>query len=194
MCDGTETESTEMGTDASTTPNQPPAAAPAAAATPTPPPIPAPPAQTTGPTFTQADVDRIVSRELAQQARNKFGDYDDLKAKAGTSQTLETRIADLEKSSSASEQRALRAEIAAEFGISTKKGANNTPSDAELFLTGTDENTLRAQAARLSEQAAERRRKGNVAPREGGAAVTSNLSPQDQAKRDWLRSLQGDAD
>lgn len=128
---------------------------------------PKPGEQPAGKTFTQADVDRIVQDRLAQQAKNKFGDYDALKTKAGESASLEDRLADLEARAQKAEQDALRATIAAAHGISTKKGDKGEPSDADLFLTGTDEATLTAQAQRLAGRAAEQKKHGNVAPKEG---------------------------
>ena len=118
-------------------------------------------------TFTQADVDRIVQDRLAQQAKNKFGDYDELKTKAGESKTLEQRIADMEARAQQAEKDALRARVAAAHGISTKKGDKGEPSDADLFLTGTDEATLTAQAERLAGRVAEQKKHGNFAPKEG---------------------------
>lgn len=128
---------------------------------------PKPGEQPAGKTFTQADVDRIVQDRLAQQAKNKFGDYDALKTKAGESASLEERLAGLETRAQKAEQDALRATVAAAHGISTKKGDKGEPSDADLFLTGTDEATLKAQAERLAGRAAEQKKHGNVAPKEG---------------------------
>jgi len=117
--------------------------------------------------FTQADVDRIVQERLDRQAKNQFGDYEVLKAKAGESQTLEQRLAGLETRAQEAEQSALRATIAAAHGISTAKGANGEPSPAELLLTGTDEATLTAQAKALSGLQVEQKKQGNFAPKEG---------------------------
>lgn len=127
-----------------------------------------------GQTFTQADVERIVRERLAQQAKNKFGDYDELKTKAGNALTLEQRIADMEKESAAAKATALRASVAAEFGISTKKGPKGEPSDADLFLTGADESTLTAQAQRLAARVEDRKKQGNFAPKEGNAPSASD--------------------
>lgn len=138
-------------------------------------------------TFTQADVDRIVQDRLAQQAKNKFGDYEALKTEAGKSKTLEERVAEMESRASKAEQDALRATVAAAHGISTKKGANGEPSDADLFLTGTDEATLTAQAERLAGRAAEQKKHGNFAPNEG----KSTNAPKADPKLEWLRSVNG---
>ena len=138
-------------------------------------------------TFTQADVDRIVRERLAQQAKNKFGDYDELKTKAGDAQTLEQRVADMEARTAAAESAALRASVAAEFGISTKKGPKGEPSDADLFLTGTDESTLTAQAQRLAAREEDRKKQGNFAPKEG--TTPSGGSGSEDSLRDFTKKL-----
>lgn len=143
--------------------------------------------------FTQADVDKIVRERLAQQAKNRFGDYDELKSKAEGAKTLEQQFSDLKNELDSTKAQALRARVAADHGISTKKGPNGEPSDADLFLTGSDEATLEAQAKRLAEREADRKSKGNVARKEG-RAVTTTISPKDAAKREWLASLRGDDD
>lgn len=139
-----------------------------------------------GPGFTQADVDRIVRERLAQQAKNKFGDYDELRTKAGESQTLEQRIAEMETRTQTAEAEARRARVAAEFGISTKKGPNGEPSDADLFLTGTDDSTLTAQAQRLAGREEDRKKQGNFAPKEG---QSPNPSGGSDDLRDFTKKL-----
>lgn len=140
--------------------------------------------------FTQADVERIVRDRLAQQAKNKFGDYDDLKTKAGGADTLEQRVAEMEARATKAEQEALRSRIAAEFNVSTKKGPKGEPSDADLFLTGTDESTLTAQAQRLAVREEGRKKQGNFAPKEGATPTGSTNTDE----RDFVRSLFGRAD
>uniref|UniRef100_UPI003F496ED8 hypothetical protein n=1 Tax=Arthrobacter silvisoli TaxID=2291022 RepID=UPI003F496ED8 len=142
-------------------------------------------------TFTQADVDRIVRERLVQQAKNKFGDYDELKSKAGESTSLEQRVADMEARASAAETAALRATVAAEYGISTKKGPKGEPSDADLFLTGNDEATLTAQAQRLADREADRKKQGNFAPKEGS---TTSTGKDDGESREFVRNLFGTTD
>lgn len=136
--------------------------------------------------FTQADVNRIVQRELAQQAKNKFGDYEDLKKQAAGAQTLEEQLATLRTDLEASNVAGMRARIAAEFGISTKKGSNGEPSDADLFLTGTDEASLTAQAERLGERVTEPKKKPNVARKEGATQTTGKA---DDDRREFVREL-----
>ena len=125
-------------------------------------------------TFSQSEVDQLIKQRLAQQARNKFGDYNELKEKAGKSQTLEERMAAMEKSSQDAELKALRAEIAGEHGLSKE--------DRDLLLTGTDEDTLRQQAKRLSDNSANSRKRGPSAPKEGNT-TKPNASEEREAAR-----------
>lgn len=134
-------------------------------------------------TFTQADLDRIVRDRLAQQAKNKFGDYDTLKAKAEGAQTVEQKLADLEQKHASAEARALRSEIAAAHGIGKE--------DRDLFLTGSDEATLTAQAERLAARDADRKKNGNVARREGATTTTGKGNADE---REWVRNLFASAD
>jgi len=137
-------------------------------------------------TFSQAEVERIVKDRLAQQAKNKFGDYDDLKSKAGDALTLEQRIAEMETRTATAEAAALRASVAAEFGISTKKGPKGEPSDADLFLTGADRDILTAQAQRLAGREEDRKKQGNFAPKEG---TTTTTGKDDEDLRGFARKL-----
>lgn len=134
-------------------------------------------------TFTQADVDKIVKERLTQQARNKYGDYDELRAKAAGAQTLEQQVADLAAKYGAAEARALRSDIAARHGISAE--------DRDLFLTGTDESTLEAQAKRLADRVNEQKANGNRAPKEGRTTTTGN---GDEDMRTAVRGLFGRSD
>ena len=133
--------------------------------------------------FTQAEVNKIVKERLTQQARNNYGDYDELKAKAEGAKTLEDQVADLAAKYSAAEARALRSDIAARFGISAE--------DRDLFLTGTDESTLEAQAKRLADRENERKKDGNRAPKEGRTTTTGNA---DEDMRVAVRGLFGRSD
>lgn len=134
-------------------------------------------------TFTQAELDQIITDRLAQQAKNKFGDYAELKAKAEGAKTVEQKLAELETKHAEAEARALRSNIATKHGISAE--------DRDLFLTGSDEAALEAQAKRLAERVADQKKGGNRAPKEG-RTVTTTISPKDAAKREWLQSLSGD--
>lgn len=128
-------------------------------------------------TFTQADVDRIV-RERVQRERAKYADYDDLKVQASQGKTSEERIAALEKDLSDSRLDSRRSKFQAKYGISDE--------DAALFLTGTDDQTLEAQAKRLADRESQRKKQGNHVPQEG-----SNPKPGPDEMRDFTRKLFG---
>lgn len=134
--------------------------------------------------FTQEDVDRIVADRLKRE-RDKitaqYADYDDLKAKAEGAKTAEDRIAELESKYQAAETARLRSDVAAAHGISAE--------DRDLFLTGTDKDTLTKQAERLAGKASERKKNSNLAPREG-----TNPQPADDEMRDFTRKLFGRQD
>lgn len=138
--------------------------------------------QEQGKSYSQEDVNRIVSARLKEQAEKKFGDYNDLKTKAEGAKTVEQKLAELESKHAEAEARALRSDIAARHGISAE--------DRDLFLTGSDEAALEAQAKRLAERVADQKKTGNVARKEGKPVVTT-ISPKDAAKREWLQSLNG---
>lgn len=138
-------------------------------------------AQPETPALTQEDVDKIVAKVRAEERRKaseRFKDYDDLKVKAGEKQTLEERIAEMEQQTQQAVATALRSDIAAEFGISKE--------DRDLFLTASDEDTLRAQAKRLSDRDAERKKNMHV-PKEGNVTTTTG----DASQRAFLRQLTG---
>lgn len=134
-------------------------------------------------TFTQADVDKIVRDRLAQQAKNKFANYDEYKKAADGAKTVEQKLAELEAKHAEAEARALRSDIATKHGISAE--------DRDLFLTGSDEATLTAQAKRLAERIADQKKNGNRAPKEGTNTNSGNI---DSDARTFARNLFGGAD
>ena len=127
-------------------------------------------------TFTQADVDRIVG-ERVQRERAKFADYDDLKAKAEGAKTVEQQLAEMRAENAKMQRDNLAARIAAKHGI--------PPEDADLFLTGSDEATLTAQAERLAAREGEMRKQGNYVPNEGRTTNTTG----DAEVREFTRNL-----
>lgn len=139
-------------------------------ADPTPEPQSDPPAQT----FTQADVDRIV-RDRVQRERTKFADYDELKEKAGSATTLEERVAEIERTAKASEERAMRAEVANAKGL--------TPTQAKR-LVGSTREELEADAAELLADLGAQKKNANVSPREG-----TNPQSGSDPMREFTRGL-----
>lgn len=133
-------------------------------------------------TFDQAEVDRIVEARLAREreaTRAKYADYDDLKAKAAGAKTAEERIAELAKEVESTKREALRRRVQATHSISDE--------DADLFLTGTDEETLTSQAKRLAARDADRKAAGNRAPFQGRTPTKGADDPM----RDFTRGLFG---
>jgi hypothetical protein len=99
-------------------------------------------------TFTQADVDRIVADRLKRE-REKFADYDQLKAKAAEAdssksdlQKLADRVTAAEKRAADAEAKQLRAEVAQTKGLSAAQAKR---------LTGTSREELEADADELLE-------------------------------------------
>jgi hypothetical protein len=109
-------------------------------------------------TFTQAELDAKISERLKRE-RAKFADYDDLKAKAKGSQTAEQQLAELQQQLAETQRETLKRRVQASFGISD--------DDADLFLTGTDEETLKRQAKRLKDRDEELAKNGGRVPGEG---------------------------
>lgn len=125
-------------------------------------------------TFSQADVDRIVK----DRVKKLEGEISSLRAQAESAKTVEEQVADLQAKLADTEIRALRSNVATTFGVSAE--------DRDLFLTGTDEVTLTAQAKRLSERVTEQKQKGNVARKEGGSVTAGG---GDDQMRDTVRQL-----
>jgi hypothetical protein len=132
--------------------------------------------------ITQADIDRIVKERIAR-VEAKYADYNNLKAAADGAKTVEQKLADLEKKHADAEARALRSDIAAKYGLSA--------DDRDLFLTGSDEASLEAQAKRLAERVADQKKQGNRAPKEGRTTTTGT---GDEDMRVAVRGLFGRSD
>lgn len=134
-------------------------------------------------TFTQADIDRIVG-EAKRAERSKFADYNDLKTKAEGVKSVEQQLLEIQAQNKALARDALASKIAAKHKISSE--------DADLFLTGADEDTLNAQAERLAahlkattkEETSSSRRPGAIhAPLEGRNPKGSGASEERNAVR-----------
>jgi uncharacterized protein (DUF3084 family) len=124
------------------------------------------------PITSQEQLNQAIGARLERE-RAKFGDYDDLRAKAAKLDEIEqANKTELEKAQEAANAataerdqaraEALRLKVAVKHGIAAE--------DAELFLTGQDEQTLEAQAARLASRVADRKKNGAVVPGEGSGA------------------------
>ena len=149
----------------------------------------------------QDDFDKAIQARIARE-RAKFADYDQLKSAAAKladieeaqkteSQKLldritaaEKKVADAEQRAKDAETKSLRSDIATKFGISAE--------DRDLFLTGNDEATITAQAKRLADREVDRKKQGNVAPKEG--ATKNNGDGSDRELREFARNLFANTD
>lgn len=142
------------------------------------------------PITTQSDLDALIASRLERE-RAKYADYKDLKAKASRLDEIEAaNKSELEKATdlaaAAEKERddaraeALRLRVAVEHSISIE--------DADLFLTGRDEETLRAQAGRLVAREAERKKSGGYVPKEGASTEPPALN-SNQLEADLKRAL-----
>lgn len=135
------------------------------------------------------DTITMTSQQLAERlARAKPADYDDLKAKAARLDELEeANKSEIQKAqddaaaakaaAEKAQAEALRWKVAAKHGISDE--------DADLFLTGTDEQTLTKQAERLVEKVGSKPK--NVVPKEGTTPPPAGADPM----REFTRGLFG---
>lgn len=125
-----------------------------------------------------AEVEKIAAKiksEERRKASEKFADYDELRAKAGTATTLEERVAEIEKAASAAARRAEVAEVANAKGL--------TPNQAKRLVGATREE-LEADADELIKDIGAQKQKNNVSPREG-----NNPKATDDPMRDFARGL-----
>ncbi len=140
------------------------------------------------PITSQDDLNRVLDERLKRE-RAKYADYKDVKAKAGRLDEIEEankseiqkandRLAATERERDEARVEGLRFKVAAAHQISG--------DDAELFLTGTDEETLTKQAKRLTDREVDRKKQGNHVPREG-----STPTSVDTDERQFARELFG---
>ncbi|GAA1891794.1 hypothetical protein [Williamsia serinedens] len=140
-------------------------------------------------TFTQAEVDQLIGKtrtEVRNQVSSKYADYDQLKAAAEGKKTSDDRIAELEKQYAQSQANSLRLRVAGDWGVPTKRGENGEASDADLFLTATDEDTLVAQAKRYNDLMEQQKQNQPHVSREG-----TNPRPQPNSTQEFLSALTG---
>lgn len=142
------------------------------------------------PITSQEDFDKAIAARIERAKRSalsEVGDVDELRAKAAkwdeaeqANQSEAERLqAELDAAKAAADQAtrdALRLRVAAKHGVSDE--------DADLFLTGSDEETLTRQAQRLAEAVDQRTSNGNVVPGEG-----TTKTPPDDPERKFVRDL-----
>lgn len=147
------------------------------------------------PITSQEELNAALKPRLDRE-RAKFKDYGEIKAKAAKLDEIEqANLSELEKANAriaasdaerdTAKAEALRLRTAVTHGISIE--------DADLFLTGTDEETLTAQAVRLAARAAEqanadaeRKKKNPIVPKEGTSTIGTTTEEED---REFARSF-----
>ncbi|GAA2394273.1 hypothetical protein [Gordonia cholesterolivorans] len=142
-----------------------------------------------GKTYTDEEISRLIGKarnEERRKASEKYSDYETLKAAAEEKKTAEDRLADLEKQYAQSQANSLRLRVAGDWNVPTKRGEDGEPSDADLFLTGTDEETLIAQAKRYSDLMEQRKTNQPYVSREG-----ANPRPKPSSTQEFLSTLTG---
>lgn len=152
------------------------------------------------PITTPAEMDAFIKDRVARaerKATEKFADYPQLKAKAEMLDQIEqANLSELDKANGerdtfkserdSAKQEAMRVRKAVQYGLSLEV--------ADEFLTGTDEETLDAQAKRLSDLMAEkanaeadRKKKNPFVPKEGTSTKTGTTTEEDD--REFARSF-----
>lgn len=150
------------------------------------------------PITSQEELNEAIKGRLDRE-RAKFKDYAALKVKAAKLDEIEqANLSELEKANariaaSDSERDTAKAEVlrlrtAVTHGISIE--------DADLFLTGTDEETLTAQAQRLAARAveqanadADRKKKNPIVPKEGTSTQLGTTTEEED--REFARNFFG---
>lgn len=138
-------------------------------------------------TFTQEDVDRIIAdrlkRENLKELKAAATELAELKrSNQSDTEKLNARLASLEAETNAAKADAMRLRIAARFKVSDE--------DADLFLTGADEDTLTAQAKRLAQRADDAKKRGGVVPGEGTTNHTNGTDPIREFTRGLFQQAQ----
>lgn len=150
-----------------------------------------PPAQQGDKTFTQADIDRVVTERLARE-RQRFADYDDLKNKASKfDEYQQSQMSDLEKANEAikakdtalAEAQTRLAEMEVQSVRSAAATAAGLPAELHQFITATDPDEAKKQAETLASKLTP------ATPQPG--AIPQGARPGAQAQPDmnqWLRA------
>lgn len=123
------------------------------------------------PIKTQEDLDKVIGARLARE-REKFADYDDLKAAASKLADAEARLSQIDAQAARDK---IRNEVAQEVGV---------PAD---LLRGSTKDELAAHASALAE-ALKARPSVPVIPTQG---ATPSVSEADSARRAFAQELFG---
>ena len=123
------------------------------------------------PITTQEDLDKVIGARLARE-RDKYADYDDLKAAASKLADAEARLAQIDAQAALDK---IRNDVAQEAGV---------PAD---LLRGSNKDELTAHASALAE-ALKARPSVPVIPTQG---ATPSVSDADSARRAFAQELFG---
>jgi hypothetical protein len=142
------------------------------------------------PITSQEELNAALKPRLERE-RSKFADYKDLKAKADKFDELDAASkSELEKANDrATAAEAEAATIPAKVAEALRGhlvSLGVVDKDDEVLLTASDPDALLAQVKRLSDRAADRKKNGNVVPKEGSTPTTA---PDDE--RAAVRELFG---
>lgn len=152
----------------------------------TPPPAQEPPKQTWEELFKDQDPAKVKealdnSRKWEQRAKENKTAADQLaaieEANKTEAQKAADRLAAAEKAAADATREALKFKIAAKFQIGDE--------DADLFLTGSDEDSMTKQAQRLMAREADRKKAGNYVPSEGSRVP----NPSEDSEAQFARNL-----
>ena len=127
-------------------------------------------------TFTQAEFDKKLGARLHEE-REKYADYDDLKAKAEAHDTLAAEHEAMKAELDAAKEAGLRQRIATEHGVPVE------------LLTGSDEDTLQASAAALAAFAESKQ--SSVGPVVKSVGSSDPAPSRDEAAAAFLASPRG---
>ncbi len=141
------------------------------------------------PPASQEELNQIITQRIDRE-RAKFGDYDDLKAKAARlSEIEESNKSEIEKAQERAAEAQAEVErvpqkVAAELRGHLIALHEINDDDAELFLTASEPELLLKQAQRLVERGSDRKMRGNYVAGEG-----STSKPKDDEMTRFTRQL-----
>ena len=125
------------------------------------------------------DAERKRAADAEREAKALRAQIEQIEsAKLTDLERAQKQAADAQSDAEAARTAMLRFKIAAQYGVNS--------DDADLFLTGADEDTLTRQAMRLADRQVQQAKQGNYAPTEG-----SNPKPAEDDERAAVRSLFG---
>lgn len=143
------------------------------------------------PITSQEDLNRVLEDRLRRE-RAKFADYRDVKAKASKLDEIEqANKSEIDKAmdrvtKAEAEVAQLPARVAEQLRTHLIGLHDINSDDAELFLTASDPQLLLKQVQRLVGRSSDRKKQGNVVPREGASST-----PTESDERETVRALFG---